>query len=95
MSAKILKFTAATAGLVAASILKCFVLAAIWNWYMVPAFGFAPLRPIYAYGLSVFLAYSHGGNSVENDKPMHEKILGSMVLALMVLFFTWLGTFFI
>jgi hypothetical protein len=76
-------------------LLRTWILAILWGWYVVPAFGLAPLRMPYAFGLSVLINYLVHTSGAKEKKTTAETLLFPFFNALLALLAGWIGTFFI
>lgn len=75
-------------------LLRAWVLATLWGWYVVPAFGVQPLRMVYAFGLALLASYTlprHG----KDEKTLLRTMLDAVLGALVALVAGWIGTLFI
>lgn len=75
-------------------ILKAWVITILWGWYIVPAFGLAPLRMVYAFGLALLVSYLTF-HYTEDKRGFWAKLGFGLFSSVMVLLVGWIGTFFI
>lgn len=76
-------------------ILRAWVMSVVWGWYVVPAFGVAPLRVVYAFGLSLLATEIIGRRKTTDDRKWYQTLTEAIVLPLITLGLAWLGTFFL
>lgn len=80
------------------AILRAWVLTMLWDWYLVPGFGMAPLRVVYAFGVTLIVGYllPRPLRSVDGSakKPGHD-LATALLAALFALAMGWVGTLFI
>jgi hypothetical protein len=75
-------------------LLKAWVLTWLWNWYIVPIFHVAPLRMIFAFGLSLTINYLFPRNE-SSSKEGIAAIWQAIFSPLLALLLGWIGTWFI
>lgn len=77
-------------------LLRAWVISTLWGWYIVPAFGLAPLRLVFAFGLSIIVnaIVSHSFNG-KDERSTAEKFGYLIAFPLFTLLIGWIGTFFI
>lgn len=77
-----------------------FVATHLWTWYVIPAFGLAPLKMIHAYGISLLISYwtyHHRSRYTKDERGMGEKVTEILLLMCypwLVLFLGWVGVAF-
>jgi hypothetical protein len=77
-------------------LLRGWVLTLLWQWYIVPAFGVAPLRIVFAFGISlVVLSLTREGCQQKDDKPAYIKLALAFSNPLLTLLLGWIGSFFV
>jgi hypothetical protein len=70
--------------------LRAWVIATLWGWYLVPAFGVPGLSLPVAFGISLITGYL-----IRNeDRGWKERIASGLMMPFMVLFLGWVGTLF-
>lgn len=78
---------------VPAILLQAWVVTKIWGWYIVPAFGFAPLAMIYAYGLTILVCLIRPGSYAEDDRNVMAKLSAPYLAPCFSFVIGWIGTF--
>ncbi len=74
-------------------LVRAWVIAVLWGWYVVPAFGLAPLRLVYAFGLSLLLTFVLPPKD-KNDDGFWINIGNAMMRVVVVLGMGWIGSWF-
>lgn len=77
-------------GIIAISaVLKGFVLTKLWVWFIVPLFGFEPLRMPFAIGLAIVVGFLT--HQVDNTKSENKTSIGEQFIATFIRPFVTLG----
>lgn len=76
-------------------LLRAWVITVLWGWYVVPAFGVAPLRMAFAFGLSLLIGYVQPRLSTEDKRTFSETLAFAIMSLVFTLGFGWIGTLFI
>lgn len=61
------------------SAVRAVTLSILWKWFIVPTFGLAPLEPLHAFGLSLFLGYLMPNHSQSKKDKGWEEVLSDIV----------------
>lgn len=76
-------------------LLNAWIITKIWDWYIVRAFGIAPITMITAFGLSILVSMLHSQQyNGEDKRDPYERIIGVIAAPLVSLLVGWIGTFF-
>jgi len=75
-------------------LLKTYVIARLWDWYIVPAFGTTPLRMVFAFGIIVLVHAVYPTKS-DNKKLEPKDFYLPLFNPLFSLLVGWIGSFWI
>jgi hypothetical protein len=75
-------------------LLNAWVITKIWDWYIVRAFGIAPITMITAFGLSILINMLHLQQYNEDKRDPYAQAGGLIAAPLGALLMGWIGTFF-
>lgn len=76
-------------------LLRAWVISMLWGWYVVPAFDAAPLRLVFAFGLSLLATYLIANSAKKDERKLSRILVEATLKALFFLLFGWVGTWFI
>lgn len=74
--------------------LRGWVVATLWGWYVVPAFGAPPLRAMHVYGAMLILSCLRRPKD-DKDEPLVVAVVRSVGTSLLALAFGWMGTWYL
>jgi len=94
-AAAVVMFSAMFGILFAASLVRAWVLTTLWGWYIVSFFNTKPMPLAVAYGISLIYLYLESAPTVKDQRSTNEKLLMAFLRPVMVLFYGWIGTFFL
>lgn len=74
-------------------LVNAWVLTKLWDWYLIPGFGVAPLRMVYAYGISLIVRFLCAHYNGPDDRKWQSKIIIPVIAPFFSLLLGWIGTF--
>lgn len=77
-----------------AAVIRGFVLSTLWQWFVIPTFGLAPLSIPVAIGIGLILSFTTHQSMDESSKNKSEKLFDAIVNPLIVLLIGWIITLF-
>lgn len=77
------------------AVIKAFVLATLWHWYIVKFFNQPELPLAISFGIALIVSYLSANKDVWRDTKLSDKLLYMIFLPVFTLILGWIGTFFI
>lgn len=76
-------------------LLHAFVMMQLYNWFVVAAFGVAPLSIWHALGIGLTIGFVTNQFTPISEEDQNKRLLHTFTSPLLTLFFGWLLTFFL
>ena len=73
-------------------VVRAWVFAQLWAWYLVPRFHIPPLRVVEAFGLLLIISFAWPGQPDKPEKPFWERVVEGFMRWMLFLLFGWVGT---